>query len=114
MGVYSNLNSSTLNQAYSIDVKKINVLCSNLVASFRGAVFIDVVSETSTLNKFPHCIKVSLIKGTYCRIVLLLNDTHKEKLCFTQLGTRMAAWLLLTFLICLHNQLRFMHSIITY
>ena len=28
-----------------------------------------------------------------------------EKLCFVQFITRMAGWLLLTFLICLHNQL---------
>ena len=30
-------------------------------------------------------------------ICQLLNDTHREKLCFTQFSTRMAVWLLLTF-----------------
>ena len=42
------------------------------------------------------------------------NDTHREKLCFTQFSTRMAPWLLLTFFVCLHNQLSSIHSIITY
>ena len=42
------------------------------------------------------------------------NDTHREKLCFARFSRRMAAWLLLTFLICLHNQLIPIHSIITY
>ena len=36
------------------------------------------------------------------------------KNCFTQFSTRMAAWLLLTFFICLHNQLSSIDSIITY
>ena len=36
----------------------------------------------------------------------LINDTHREKLYgFIQFSTRMAGWLLLTFFICLHNQL---------
>ena len=34
------------------------------------------------------------------------NDTHKETLCFIQISTRMAGWLLLTFLRCLHNHLK--------
>ena len=38
-------------------------------------------------------------------IVNVLIDTQREKLCFIQFSTRMASWLLLTFLICLHNQL---------
>ena len=36
-----------------------------------------------------------------------VNDTHSEKLCFTQLVveefTEIEAWLVLTFFICLHN-----------
>ena len=44
-----------------------------------------------------------------------LNDTHREKLCFIQISTRMAGWLLLTFLICLHNELSsIIHFINTY
>ena len=35
-------------------------------------------------------------------------------MCFTQFSTSMAAWLLLTFFLCLHNQLSSIHSIITY
>ena len=34
-------------------------------------------------------------------------------MCFTQFSTSMAAWLLLTFFVCLHNQLSSIHSIIT-
>ena len=30
----------------------------------------------------------------------MLNDTHREKLCFIKFSSRMAGWLLLTFLIC--------------
>ena len=37
---------------------------------------------------------------------LCFNDTHGENVCFNQFSKRMAAWLLLTFLICLHNQLK--------
>ena len=32
-----------------------------------------------------------------------INDTHREKLLFIQFSTRMVAWLLLKFFICLHN-----------
>ena len=43
-----------------------------------------------------------------------VNDTHREKLSFTYFSTRMAAWLLLIFFICLYNHLGSIHSIITY
>ena len=46
--------------------------------------------------------------------ILVTDDTYREKLCFTQFSTRMAAWLLLTFFTCLHKQLNSVHSIITY
>ena len=47
--------------------------------------------------------------------LIKLNDTHREKLCcFIQFSKRMAGWLLLISLICLHNQLcSIIHSIIT-
>ena len=41
----------------------------------------------------------------------LWDDIHREKLCFTQFNTRMTAWLLLTFFVCLENQLSSIHSI---
>ena len=45
----------------------------------------------------------------------IFNDAHREKLCFIQFITRMIGWVLLTFFMCLRNQLSsFMHSIITY
>ena len=44
----------------------------------------------------------------FCKI---FNDTHKKN-CFIQFSTRMGGWLLLTFLMCLHNQLSsIMHCI---
>ena len=42
------------------------------------------------------------------------NDAQREKLCFTQLSTRIAAWLFLTFFIYLHNQLSSIYFIITF
>ena len=36
-----------------------------------------------------------------------INDTHGEKLCLSQLSTRIVAWLLMTFFICLHDQLSY-------
>ena len=51
-------------------------------------------------------------------IKISLTMLTGKKLCFSQLSTRMADWLRLIFLICLHdlhNQLSFIiHSIITY
>ena len=41
------------------------------------------------------------------------NDTYKEKM-FYPIQYKKAAWLILTFLICLHNQLTSIHSIVTY
>ena len=45
------------------------------------------------------------------------NDTHK-KICVllnsVQEFIEIEAWLLLTFFLCLHNQLYFIHSIVTY
>ena len=47
--------------------------------------------------------------------ICILNDTYREKLCHIQFNKRMADWLLLNFLICLHNQLSsIIHFIITY
>ena len=46
--------------------------------------------------------------------MLFFNDINREKLCFTEFSTRMAAWLLLTFSIRLQNQLSSLHSIITF
>ena len=43
----------------------------------------------------------------------VVNDTHRGDWCFTQFSTGMAGWLLLIFLICLHNQLSSIHSIIS-
>ena len=49
-----------------------------------------------------------------CRNLCLYNDTHREKLRFTKFSTKMAAWLLLDFFICLRNHLSSIHSIVTY
>ena len=48
----------------------------------------------------------------------LFNDIHNENLCFTQFSTRLnlniGLWPVLTFFICLHNQLSSIQSIDTY
>ena len=41
-----------------------------------------------------------------CATHHMLANTYRKKLCFTQFSTRMAAWLLLTFFLCLLNQLK--------
>ena len=42
-------------------------------------------------------IKLGITKNIRKSCLYSLNDTHREKLCFTQFSARMAAWLLLTF-----------------
>ena len=50
-------------------------------------------------------------KGNFLNeLRVTFNDTLTV---FIQFSTRMAGWLLLTFLICLHNQLSSIHSIIS-
>ena len=56
-------------------------------------------------------IKLGITKNIRKSCLYSLNDTHREKLCFTQFSARMAAWLLLAFFICLHNQLSYIYSI---
>ena len=60
---------------------------------------------------------VSIVSITHAALFFntrSFNDNHRENLHFTHISTIMAAWLLLTFFICLHNQLSSIHSIITY
>ena len=59
-------------------------------------------SNEHNTNKFSLLAKCAYVT---------LNDTHRKKLGFTQFRTRMAAWLFLTFFMCLHNQLSSIHSI---
>ena len=48
------------------------------------------------------------------KVLLVLNDTQR-KLCFIKFSTKEAGWLLLTFFICLHNQLSYIiRSIFTH
>ena len=53
------------------------------------------------------CCNNSVLSLSYLRI-LTVKDW-----CFTQFSTGMAGWLLLIFLICLHNHLSSIHSIIS-
>ena len=53
------------------------------------------------------CCNNSVLSLSYLRI-LTVKDW-----CFTQFSTGMAGWLRLIFLICLHNQLSSIHSIIS-
>ena len=68
-----------------------------------------MVAATRKINEF----KDDIIARIYEKFNSL-NDTHREKLCFTQISTRMAAWLFPTFFICLHNQLGSVHSFMMY
>ena len=66
-------------------------------------------------KKYNGPLQWFMVKRLWLKLFYInLNDTYAEKLCFTQLSTRMAPCLLLTFFIWLHNQLSSMHSIITY
>ena len=66
------------------------------------------------------CIKYGLNENLlHKETVLFVNDCgylmiRTMKNCFTQFNTRSAVGLLLTFFICLHNQLSSIHSITTY
>ena len=69
----------------------------------------------SLLNKF---LKNTFWKfiGSHSQMIFkigVLNNTQREKLCFTQFSRRMAACLFPTFFICLHNQLSSIYTIIT-
>ena len=52
--------------------------------------------------------------GQPIRLYDYLTILTWKSLCFAQFSIRMAAWLLLTFFVCLHNQLSPIHSIIVY
>ena len=59
------------------------------------------------LNEIPNQFVVTPIDK--------VNDTHREKLVLKRIHTKifeMQGWLLLTFFICLHNQLSSFNSII--
>ena len=57
-------------------------------------------------NDQPRIIRKTQFRSSF-------NDTHREKLCFIQFSIIVGS-LLLTFFICLHDQLSsIMHSIIT-
>ena len=71
--------------------------------------FLQIVSLSSCSASWRHQILKPIHQFHY------FNDIHLEKLCFIQFSTRVADWLLLTFLIRLYNQLSsVMHSAITY
>ena len=71
--------------------------------------FLQTVRLSSCRTSWRHRILKQIHQLDY------FNDIHLEKICFIQFSTRMADWLLLTFLIRLYNQLSsVMHSAITY
>ena len=71
--------------------------------------FLQIVRLSSCRTSWRHRILKPIHQLDY------FNDIHLEKICFIQFSTRMADWLLLTFLIRLYNQLSsVMHSAITY
>ena len=78
-------------------------MCQKYIASnIERSSFTAVVGiKISSPNPEIYCCK----RSTHKFSSFLFNDTNKEKLCFMQFSTRMAGWLLLAFLIFLHNQL---------
>ena len=75
------------------------------------------ISQRFDINKPRprHGYKYTRYKKCLSMMMLIfINILTGKKLCFTQFITRMAAWLLLAFFVCLHNQLISIHSIIIY
>ena len=44
-------------------MKNVRLFCSNLIASLRRTLLVDALCGTFSLDKSPHHVKVSLIKG---------------------------------------------------
>ena len=62
---------------------------------------------------FKKIVDTTLSKGMCALLFDVLTILIGKDCCFTQFSTGMAGWLLLTFFICLHNQLRSIQSIIS-
>ena len=86
--------------------KDIEIIKSNLIKNAYPPFLIDKVIKKYLGYKFSS--NQNQLKNT--SDVYYFNDTHREKLYFFQFSTRMAGWLLLTLLICLHNQLSCWHN----
>ena len=87
-------------------------LSSRLKFSSSSNFRISVSVMLTSFNPVSECITslISIGKGKTCsgpkKLMPLLNDTHREKLCFNSVQEfiEIEPWLLLTFFICLHNQ----------
>ena len=68
--------------------------------------FVKFLRKLFTEHLWTTALIITLIVADHCNTLGIgINDTQREKLCFTQFSTRTAIWLPLTFFICLHNQL---------
>ena len=66
---------------------------------------------------FSICTSVNKLFLNLLRIFSFFNDTHKENCVLLNSAQKLIeieGWLLLTFLLCLHNELDSIHSIVTY
>ena len=78
--------------------------------TFRWDVFLYSIAKFYVDNIIYKCF-ASTISKSHSRVsdnfrpMKAFNDTHMEKLCFIQFSARIAGWLLLNFLLCLHNQI---------
>ena len=66
------------------------------------------------LKKTQKTLEYMNLVGFYNPFLGWVNDTHREKLCLLNSVQEWRVWLLLTFFLCLRNQLSSTHSIITY
>ena len=73
-----------------------------------------IIWKENILTHSPDVVKLDNSYTKFMTWFWYVNDTHREKLCFTQFSIRKATWLLLTSLACLQNQLSSIHSIIIY
>ena len=87
---YERLQISALNPVLGKVLKKMCLLCSNVVASLRRALLVDALFETSWLDKPPHSVKVGLIEGHWTVILQCLpSHTHyKTWICEKKLFTK--------------------------
>ena len=66
----------------------------------------------SSYHMICYAVNSILIDSAKQNRMSFLNDTHMEELDSVQKFIEIQGWLLLTFFICLHNQLSFFNSII--
>ena len=78
----------------------------------KSSTYKDLIVSTETENYILKIGLTSYLKQTKLE-TKSFNDIPIEKLCFAQFIIKMGAWMLLTFFICLHNEVSSIDSIVT-